>query len=141
MGWLRVPFFGGCRPSEVDAAAIRGFVEAKLADGMNAATVGHCVRLLSTFYTDLVERELADANPVRTLPRATRRLYRPTTDPRTTPFLERLEDVRRVFLTLAEPMSVAFAVGSLAGLRTGEVLALDWERDVDLSARHLHVQH
>ena len=43
------PFFAKLRPTEVDAAGIRVFVERKLAEGLNAATVGHCVRLLSTF--------------------------------------------------------------------------------------------
>lgn len=131
-------FFGKCRPAEVDAAGIRRFVEAKLGE-LNAATVGHCVRLLSTFFSDLVERGLAPTNPVRAVPRATRRLYRPTTDPRSTPFLEKLGDVKRVFMALDEPYNVAFAVGALAGLRTGEVLGLDW-RDIDLPGRRIIVR-
>jgi integrase len=40
--------------------------------------------------------------------------------------------VRRVCLALGEPYSAAFAVGTFAGLRTGEVLGLDW-RNVDPS--------
>src|SRR5262249_7555461 len=75
------PAFGSLPPSAVDAAALRKFVETKLAAGLNAATVGHCVRLLSSLFTDLVERKLAPENPVRTLPRSTRRLFRPTADP------------------------------------------------------------
>lgn len=133
------PFFGASRPDDVDAAAIRRFVEAKLAAELNPATVGHCVRLLSTFYTELVELGHARANPVRTLPRSLRRLYRPTADPRNTPFLESLGDVRRVFLQLPDPISIAFAVGALGGLRTGELLGLDW-RDVDLAGRRIHVR-
>jgi integrase len=132
-------YFGGCKPNEIDAASIRRFVEAKLSDGLAAATVGHCVRLLSTFFADVVEQGYALANPVSSLPRSTRRLYRSTQDPRCTPFLEKLSDVRRVFLTLAEPYNVAFAVGALAGLRTGEVLGLDW-RDVDLTNRRIHIR-
>jgi integrase len=34
---------------------------------------------------------------------------------------------------------VAFAIGSLAGLRPGEVLGLDW-RDVDLASRRMNVR-
>lgn len=131
--------FGNARPTEVDAAGIRRFVEAKLAEGLNSNTVGNCVRLLSTFFSDVVERGLAPLNPVRGLPRSTRRLYRPTTDPRTTPFLEKLEDVRRIFLALPEQTGVAFAIGAFAGLRTGEVLGLQWS-DVDLKTRRIHVQ-
>lgn len=48
-------------------------------------------------------------------------------DPRTTPFVERLEDVRRIDLALPEPLNVAYAIGELAGLRTGEVFALRWQ--------------
>ncbi len=133
------PFFGRLTPGEVDAAAIRRYVETKLVSGLNPATVGHTIRLLSTFFSDLVENGHASANPVRTLPRSTRRLYRPTCDPKATPFIEKLTDVRRVFLALPEPVSVAFAVGAFAGLRTGEVLGLEW-RDIDLAAGRIHVQ-
>ncbi len=56
--------------------------------GLYASTVGHCVRLFSSLFTDLVERGFSTDNPIRTLPRSTRRLYRATTDPCSTPFLE-----------------------------------------------------
>ena len=133
------PFFGGCRPHEVDAGLIRQFIEQKLAEELSSTTVGHLVRGLSTLFSDVVEKGYATANPVAALPRSTRRLYRNAKDPRTTPFLEKLEDVRRVFLALPDPYRVAFAVGALAGLRTGEVLGLDWH-DVDLATRRIHVR-
>ncbi|HEY4730086.1 MAG TPA: hypothetical protein VIH41_03070 [Myxococcales bacterium] len=37
--------------------------------------------------------------------------------PRTTPFIEKLTDVRRIYLALPEPLNVAYAMGALAGLR------------------------
>ncbi len=40
-----------------------------------------------------------------------------------TPFIERLEDIRRIHLELPEPLDVAYAIGALTGLRTGEVFA------------------
>ncbi len=133
------PHVGHLRPDQVTPAVVRSFVEAKLADGLNPATVGHCCRLLSTFFTDLVERGIATVNPLRSVPRSTRRLFKPTVDPRETPFLQRLEDVRRVYLALAEPYSVAFALACFAGLRTGEALGMDW-RNVDLPGRRIHVR-
>jgi len=133
------PHFGACRPDDVDAAAIRRFVEAKLSEGLNPATVGHCVRLLSTFYSDLVDQKHATANPVRTLPRSTRRLYRPTHDPRAVPFLSSLSEVRRVYQALAGQFAVAFAIGAFAGLRPGEVLGLHWP-DVDLERHKMRVR-
>ncbi len=84
------PAFGGLRASEVDAACIRKFVEDRLRAGLNPATVQRCVRTLSTFYSDLCERPRetgAVSNPVRTLPRSTRRLMRPTWDWKHTPSL------------------------------------------------------
>lgn len=133
------PFFGGHRPGDIDKALIRRFVELKLAAKLSSTTVGHCVRLLSTFFTDLVEQGYASENPVRDLPRATKRLIRSAHDPKDTPFLKTKEDIRGVFLALAEPYSVMFAVGVMAGLRTGEVIALSWS-DVDLAARRIHVR-
>ena len=44
---------------EIDKAKIRGFVEAKLAQGFNSATIVRCLRLLSSLYEDLIERGLA----------------------------------------------------------------------------------
>jgi integrase len=64
---------------------------------------------------------------------------KPTHDPRTTPFIEKLADVKRIFVDLPSPLNVAYAIGALAGLRTGEVFALKWEH-VDLVARRIHVR-
>lgn len=132
------PFFGKMRPAEVDTAAIRRFVDHTLAKKKSASTVGNCVRLLSVFFGYLVEEKHATANPVAALPRSVRRQFKSTYDTRATPFLKTLADVARVFRALPEPVNVAFAVGAFAGLRTGEVLALDW-RDVDLANRRIRV--
>lgn len=51
-------------------------------------------------------------------------------DPRTTPFLERQEDIASIFRRLPQPRAITFAVGVLAGLRPGEVLALQFG-DID----------
>ena len=133
------PQIGHLRPDEVDQAILRNVIESKLAAGLSSSTARLIMRLASTFYTDLVERGLAKQNPVRMLSRATRRLIRPAHDPRTTPFLSRVGDIRRVFLALHEPLNIAFAIGALGGLRTGEVLALRWAH-VDLARRRIHVR-
>ena len=135
------PHFGGCKPDDVDAAGLRRFIESKLRAGLSSTTVRNNVRLLSTFYSDLVERGFATTNPVRSLPRSTRRLIRVAHDPKTTPFIETLDDVRRVFLALPEPVNIAYAVGAFAGLRTGEELALDWRRDVNLATRRIQLKY
>ena len=95
--------------------------------------------ILSALYTDLVEQGITPTNPCKELPRSTRRLIKSTYDPRTTPFIEQLVDIRRIHLGLPEPLNIAYAVGALAGLRTGEVLALKWTH-IDLATRRIHVR-
>jgi integrase len=132
------PTFGKMQPQEVNAANLRRFIEAKLAAGLAPTTVGHCIRLISSLFTDLREQGLADTNPVSTLTRATRKLFRSTYDVSSTPFLARQEDIERLYRALPEPHSVIFAVGVMAGLRVGEILGLDW-KDVDLEARRIRI--
>jgi integrase len=133
------PMFGHLRPADIDAAEIRRFTESQLAKGLSSTAAALSVRLLSTFFSDLVERGLAQTNPARALPRSLRRMLRPAHDPRTTPFLERAADVRRVFLALEGQVATAFVIGALAGLRPGEILGLDW-RHVDLERGRIHVR-
>jgi integrase len=131
------PVLGHLRPDEVDTALIRAVVETKRAE-LSPGTLRVVVSILSSFYEDLLERKLASRNPARHLPKSLLRLVRSDHNPETVPFLERLQDVRRVFLALEEPINVAFAIGALAGLRTSEVFKLPW-RSVDLNARQILV--
>lgn len=133
------PLLGSMKPNEVTQADVREVVERALGRGLAPGTVGVCVRVLSAFYSDLVERGLARTNPCRGLPGATRRLFKVHHNPEDTPFVEKLEDVRRIYLALPEPVNVAFALGAMAGLRSGEVLALRWE-SVDLAHRRIEVR-
>ncbi len=77
---------------------------AKLAEGANPATIRIYVAILSALFNRLLEDGKTQANPALSLPKSVRRLMKPTHDPRTTPFLERLEDVRRVHLALPSPL-------------------------------------
>lgn len=145
------PTIGHLRPDEVTPAVLRRLIEDKLAggkldrkgkktdDALSSTTVRNLIALVSTIYTDLVERGEAAANPVSRLPRATRRLIRVAHDPTTTPFVEQLADIRRIFLALPEPYSIAYTIGAMAGLRTGEVRALRWVH-VDLDRGRIHVR-
>lgn len=131
------PEFGHLRPDEVDTARLRAFVEGRrgiIAKG----TVRVVVAVLSSLYEDLLERGLVASNPCRRLPKSLLRQMRSDHDPKDTPFLERADDVRRLYLALPEPMNVALAIAALAGLRTGEVLALRWS-SVDLDGGHILV--
>jgi integrase len=55
--------------------------------------------------------------------------------------LVQIEDVyaHAQHLTLPEPVSIAYALGAMAGLRTGEIIALRWE-SVDLDKRTITVR-
>src|SRR3989442_835104 len=65
------PYFEHLRPARVDAARIRAFIEAKLAQKANPATVRIYIALLSALFADLFERGIAQSNPARGLPRST----------------------------------------------------------------------
>ena len=53
--------------------------------------------------------------------------------------MQRLEDVEGIIRQLEEPYRTGYAIGVLAGLRTGEVRALRWEH-VDIGRRQIIVQ-
>jgi integrase len=135
------PYVANLKPYEVDTATITRVVKMLLAKHELAPnTVANALRMLSTFYSDLVEEGRAEINPVRMLPKKTRKLVkRANVDE---PFVEKLKDVARLITALQDSelqVSVAYAIGALAGLRTGEILALRWD-DLDLDRRILHVR-
>jgi integrase len=132
------PRFGKLRPDELDQQAIDSAVRAWRAANLSPATCRLLVRLLSSLYTHLCGRKLAKSNPAKGLPEETRRLIRPSHDPRLTPYLEQLSDVERIYRLLPEPTALAFAIGSMAGLRVGELLALRWA-NVDLERKRITV--
>jgi integrase len=133
------PVFGRMRPADLNAAKLRAFIEAKLAEGLAPTTVGHCIRHLSTFFEDVKEQGHVDVNPVSTLPRSTRRLYKSIYDTTSTPFLEHRADIERLYRALPEPHNVIFILGALTGCRVGELLGMQW-RDIDFAAGKIHVR-
>lgn len=146
------PELGHLRPDEVTTLKLRLIINALLkggrkrpgkgrakGEGLSSTTVLQLMRILSSFYTHLLEQGHATTNPVRLLPKATRRKIRPANDWRNTPFLHRLPDARRVFAALPRVVAVAFAIGLMRGLRPGEIRALRWPQ-VDLEHRLIHVQ-
>jgi integrase/recombinase XerD len=132
------PFFDRRKPAAVTVALIREFVMQEIEEEANPASIRIYVALLSSLFEELVERGIVLVNPARGLPKSLVRLMKSTHDPRMTPFIEKLEDVRRIYLALPEPLDVAYALGALGGLRTGEVFALQWPQ-VDLARRRIHL--
>ncbi len=135
------PTLGKLRAADVDTALIRKFVETKIRGEMNRTTIGLCIRCLSTFYSDLCERPSeagATHNPVAGLPRSLRRLYKSQHHKRLTLHVRQLADVIPLYQAFERPFGVAYAIGSFAGLRTGEIPALEWER-IDLDVPRIEV--
>lgn len=133
------PYLGRYAPDDVDVGMLNKIVSAKLGEGLSPATVRLLVRLVSTLYSDLIDDGKATKNPARMLPKKTRALFRPTYDPKKTPFVEKKEGIARLYRALPEPMNVAYAISALAGLRPGEVRALKWA-NVDLQGRRIYVR-
>jgi integrase len=134
---------GRLKPADVTVPVLKGFMARKKTEGLSTSTINLLIRLLSTFFTDLVESGDVDANPCRALSKKTRAVYlRAAHDPKRTPFIESMADVVRIYKALeakSPTVATAYAIGALAGLRTSEIRALTWEH-VDLKALTIHVQ-
>lgn len=152
------PAFGKLMPSQLDssklaqwcldilpeASEIEDEYEGEVGgdeDGeLSPATVKNLVALVSTLYTDLIDQKVVNQNPAKSLPRSIKRRLKSDHDPATTPFVRHLATVFAIIRVLPEPVNVAYAIGALAGLRTGEVLGLSWETiDLDPLQRKIVV--
>jgi len=133
------PHIGHLRAGEITRGTVVRLIDTKLAEKLNPATVRILLALASSFIEDGIERGYAQVNPFRGLPRSVLKKVRSTHDPKTVPFIEKLDDVLRLYAALPEPFGVAYAIGALAGLRTGEVFALKWEH-VHLDTQRIHVR-
>src|SRR5262249_35712370 len=138
------PTFGNLRPRQVTVRVIREYVNGRRAAGVGPATIGLTIRLLSVIMTECMEQRFIDQHPIKAgrLPRNVKKLYKSEHNPNHTPSLERMEQVEAVFRYIRDrshAVAVAFAIGAFGGLRTGEILGLDWA-DVDLDHGLLHVR-
>jgi integrase len=132
---------GRLRPNDVTVAVLKDFIREK-SKTLSSTTVNLLIRLLSSLYTDLVEDGHAEMNPTRLLSKSTRKKFlKPAHDPKLTPHIEAMADAARVYQSLvatSPSVGMAYALGSLGAMRTGEVRALAW-RHVDLAAKQIHV--
>jgi integrase len=136
------PTLGQLTPEEVTVPVIKRLILDLRAKGLSKGTVGLQIALVSSFFSDLVEDGVAAVNPVKMLSRKSRRELKSDTDWRLTPWIKDPNDIKRVHDAIAvthPQFALAYIIGALAGLRTGEVRALCWEH-VDLGARLIHVQ-
>jgi integrase len=136
------PTIGRLKPNAVTVSVLKDFIRDK-ARTLSTTTVNLLIRLLSSLYADLVEDGHAEMNPTRLLSKTTRKKFlRPAHDPKLTPYVESMENVVLIYQALvarSESVGMAYALGALGGLRTGEVRALAWNH-VDLAAKQIQVQ-
>jgi integrase len=139
-----LPLLGQLRPDEVTPGVLKEVLRTLRGKGLSNGSLRLCVALVSAIYSDLVEDGVVDANPARALSRKTREEFLWSKgDPLATPWLERVEDVLRLHAWLLErnpSVARAYAIGALAGLRTGEIRALA-TKDLDFGRRLITVRH
>ena len=99
------PVLGRYAPDDVDVGMLKRLIHSKLADGMSPATVRLLMRLVSTLYSDLIDDGKATQNPAKLLPKAARKLLKPTYDPKRTPFIQKREDIGRLYRALYAEVS------------------------------------
>lgn len=137
------PIIGGLDPDELTVPILKRAIVGLRRKGLAKSTVGLCVRLLSNLYGELVEEGQAENNPCRLLSKKTRaQELRSDHDRQTVPFVRSPADITRIYQWLRgryRTLADAYAIGALAGLRTGEVRALRWDH-VDMARRMIHVQ-
>src|SRR4051812_43850384 len=126
---------------EIHEGKIRQLID-ELRAKLKPQSIRNCLAIVSRIFNEQPKALRLD-NPVAGLDRADRDSIGPAWDPKATPWL-RAEQVRALYLALPEmaadaPWRPMFAVGTFAGLRTGEVIALEWG-DLDFDARTIHVR-
>lgn len=125
-----LPAFGARKPAEMSARALREWRDATLAKGAakerptGAEAVKGALRVLSTFLSHLVEREVIGANPARGLGQfstTTREKYLSRDD------AARLGQALSAWEARAPVWVAALRLALVTGMRKTEVLQLRWD--------------
>jgi integrase len=113
----------------------------KRKEPISGPTAQRVLTLLSSFYTWAVDEGIATDNPARAALRHkdVKKLLASKHDGKMQPYLKSWELVTALYNALAPPYSIAYLIGARAGLRPGEVVALQWS-DVDFAAGTLLVE-
>jgi integrase len=98
--------------------------------GLEPLTINHYRALLHAFFSYLLKRRRIDANPVAVIDKLK--------CPAKAPEIFEPEQLRRVLAAAPAKLIPALVIGAFAGLRSSEVLRLDW-KDVDLVRGFIHV--
>ena len=130
--------FDPLRPGDVTQGVIKTWARERRAAGCSGSSLRVMLATLSGLFEELRDDGAVPGNPTHDLPESVRAQVRSGYDPETTPFIERLEDVRRILLALPPHVARVYALGAFAGLRPAEARALAWS-SVDLDRKVIHV--
>jgi integrase len=111
---------------------------------ISGPTAHRVLTLLSSFYTWAIDEELATANPAAQALRHkdVKRLLKSKHDGKAAPYLKSWIEVMRLHAAIkhVDPVVArAYLISARAGLRPGEVVALQWD-DIDLEAGRIRVE-
>ena len=128
-----IPTIGKLRLDQLTPQHVQGMINARLAAGFSAKTVGYVHQVLRTALTLAVRWEMVSRNVARLVdkPRVERKPINPLTPEEARKFLGAVRGHRHEAL---------FSVALALGLRQGEALGLRWD-DVDFAARTLRVEN
>jgi integrase len=142
-----LPFFKAHRLSEITVAEVDRYREQKLREGeLGATSINKTIMRLGQILEVAVERELISRNPAKV--GGKRRKVKATKPHRA--YLDRAEQIEALLAAAGQidaearsngqiPRRAMLATITFAGLRIGELIALDW-RDVDLAVGRLKVR-
>jgi integrase len=135
--WAHLAVLEPLALDDVDDVAIARVVKAMQKEKLSPASMGLVLNLLSSLY-----RFARLPSPVSGYKTDHKRVITSQHDPKDTPFLAdhaKSRDVERELGAIAPVYGIAYALSRWAGLRPGEVRALEWA-DVDLGKGQIKVR-
>jgi integrase len=131
LGLRVVPRFGSVRLSELRHVDVQDFVDGMLGEGLSASTIDTTLNPLRAIYRRAIARGQVAVNPIRDLELPAVRSGR---DRIASP-----QEAARLIAALPAGDRAVWATAMYAGLRRGELMALDWSH-VDLATGLIRVE-
>lgn len=132
-------FKTACHPKNltvIDYQMIEKFRLTRITDGISAATVNKCLRTLQSALERAVKRSYIKENPF-----TGNRNELMVKEPKREPGVMEHEDFKRLYDACTNDRWKAIVtIGYYAGLRRGEILALEWG-DIDFNKKMLHIRN
>jgi len=126
-----LPAFGDSPLRDVIPLQIENFVQTKLKSGLSSKTARNLLVLLQGIFSLAMDNDLVEKSPIRERHKPTvERVEKPVWSPK---------QVRQILENAPERYGVCFQVLALTGVRTGEILGLQWKH-VDLANEQMQIE-